>query len=174
MPPSSYQAPTRGDRDEKTVSQSTETNLSSTTTTVETLLEKKGTMVFSVKPNQTIQDAVQVLSEKRIGALLVLDDRGTMHGILSERDIVRKMAETPGETLPQKVEDLMTQDVVTCKPSDALVTVLQKMTDGRFRHMPVIDDNGSVQGMVTIGDVVHYRLNEVEYEALKMKQMIVG
>ncbi len=175
MPPSSYQAPTKGDEESKTtVSQSRDTNLSSASTPVSKLLEKKGNQVFSVKLGQTIETVVQVLREKKIGAVLVTDTNDVMQGILSERDIVRKMAETPGKTLPQKVEDLMTREVITCKPADPLTSILQKMTEGRFRHMPVIDDNGNLQGIITIGDVVHYRLNELEYEALQMKQMIVG
>ena len=175
MAPSSYQSPNVGDKEkDKTVSQSAETNLSSTKSKVADLLEKKGNGVISVRPEQTIQEVINILREKRIGAVVVTDADGKMHGILSERDIVRKMAETPGQTLPQKVQDLMTKSVVTCTPSDPLVSVLRKMTEGRFRHMPVISENGELQGIVTIGDVVHFRLNELEYEALQMKQMIVG
>jgi CBS domain-containing protein len=174
MAPSSYQAPMRGDSKEKrTVSQSVDTNLGSSKSTVAKILEKKGSDVYSVRPDDTVQTAVEVLRDKRIGALLVTDDSGAMIGILSERDIVRKLAETPGQTLPQKVDGLMTREVTTCDPSDALVTVLKKMTEGRFRHMPVMD-NGALCGMITIGDVVNFRLNELEYEALQMKQMIVG
>lgn len=115
-----------------------------------------------------------LLHEKRIGAVLVTDQNGSMVGILSERDIVRRMAETPGQTLPQKVEDLMTREVVTCRQSDPLIGVLRTMTDGRFRHMPVVSDDAQLEGIVTIGDVVQFRLNELEYETLRMKQMIVG
>lgn len=174
MAPQSYQAPTRGDVEQNTtVSQSAESNLSSGSTTVAELLEKKGNLVFSVTAEDTIADVVVTLRDKRIGALLVVDENSNLQGILSERDIVRKLAETPGQTLPQKVSDLMTRVVVTCAPNDLLVTVLKNMTDGRFRHMPVVD-NGKLCGMVTIGDVVGYRINELEYEALRMKQLIVG
>ncbi|MEM8975362.1 MAG: CBS domain-containing protein [Pseudomonadota bacterium] len=173
--PSSYQAPTRGDKDNApTVSQSVQSNMSAQNSTVATLLDKKGNDIFSVRPNQTIETVVMLLRDKRIGAVLVTDDAGNMVGILSERDIVRRMADTPGQTLPQKVEDLMTSKVVTCTPSDQLIGVLRKMTDGRFRHMPVTDNNGQLLGLITIGDVVNFRLNELEYEALRMKQMIVG
>lgn len=173
--PSSYQAPTRGDKDNApTVSQSVQSNMSAQNSTVATLLDKKGNDIFSVRPDQTIEAVVMLLRDKRIGAVLVTDDAGNMVGILSERDIVRRMADTPGQTLPQKVEDLMTSKVVTCMPSDQLIGVLRKMTDGRFRHMPVTDNNGQLLGLITIGDVVNFRLNELEYEALRMKQMIVG
>jgi CBS domain-containing protein len=83
------------------------------------------------------------------------------------------MADTPGQTLPQSVEDLMTKDVLSCTPDDLLNDVLKTMTEGRFRHMPVLRD-GNLCGVITIGDVVHFRLKELEYEALRMKQMIVG
>ncbi len=174
MAPSSYQAPSRGDKaDKKTQSQSLESNLSNAHTTVAKLISGKGDAIFSVRPNDTVSHVVQVLSEKRIGALVVTDQNGALQGIISERDIVRRMAETPGATLPQEVEALMTKNVVTCAPDDLLADILQKMTDGRFRHMPVIK-NDRLCGMITIGDVVNFRLKEVEYEALRMKQMIVG
>ncbi|WP_425045205.1 CBS domain-containing protein [Primorskyibacter sp. S87] len=174
MAPSSYQAPKRGDKAGKTTySQSVESNLSHTQSTVEKLLEGKGDAVFAVRPNDTIADVVGILKEKRIGAVVVTDQNGVLQGILSERDIVRRMAETPGQTLPQSVEDLMTSDVQTCAPDYLLMDILKTMTEGRFRHMPVLKD-GNLCGMITIGDVVNFRLQELEYEALKLKQMIVG
>lgn len=174
MAPTSYQSPSRGDKADKTTySQSAESNLSHSQTTVAKLLEGKGDAVFSVRPNDTIHSVVNTLKEKRIGAVLVTDQNGALQGILSERDIVRRMADTPGQTLPQSVEDLMTKDVKTCTPDDLLNEVLKTMTEGRFRHMPVLRD-GNLCGVITIGDVVHFRLKELEYEALRMKQMIVG
>ncbi len=174
MAPTSYQAPTRGDKQDKsTYSQSTGSNLSQSQTTVAKLLEGKGDAVFSVRPNETIHTVVNILKEKHIGAVLVTDQNGALQGILSERDIVRRMADTPGQTLPQSVEDLMTTEVKSCSPDDTLNAVLKTMTEGRFRHMPVVRD-GLLCGMITIGDVVHFRLKELEYEALRMKQMIVG
>ncbi len=174
MAPSSYQPPTRGDKAETaTRSQSVESNLSHSQTTVAKLMEGKGDAVFAVRPNDTIHSVVDILKEKRIGAVVVTDQNGKLHGILSERDIVRRMADTPGQTLPQSVEDLMTREVKTCAPDDMLNDVLKTMTEGRFRHMPVLSD-GNLRGVITIGDVVHFRLKELEYEALRMKQMIVG
>ncbi len=174
MAPSSYQPPTRGDKaGTATRSQSVESNLSHTNTTVAKLLEGKGDAVFAVRPADTIHSVVDILRDKRIGAVVVTDQNGALQGILSERDIVRRMAETPGQTLPQSVDDLMTRDVQTCTPDDPLNDVLKTMTEGRFRHMPVMSD-GNLRGVITIGDVVHFRLKELEYEALRMKQMIVG
>ncbi|MEM6942561.1 MAG: CBS domain-containing protein [Pseudomonadota bacterium] len=172
--PSSYQAPMRGDHEEeRTVSQSVETNMSTETATVQQLLDKKGGDVFSIRPQETLRTAVEVLRDRRIGALMVTDATGSLIGILSERDIVRKLADTPGQTLPKQVEEIMTTEVQVCEPSEPMVSVLRRMTKGRFRHMPVVAE-GRLLGMITIGDVVNYRLNELEYEALKLKQMIVG
>ena len=172
--PTSYQSPMRQDQDDKrTHSQSADSNLQSKTVTARKLLDQKGGDVFSIRPQGTLGNAVEILRDKRIGALLVTDSNGALCGILSERDIVRKLAETPGRTLPQKVEDVMTKDVQTCTPDETLMSVLQRMTDGRFRHMPVVDDSGLV-GMITIGDVIKYRLTELEHEALQLKQLIVG
>jgi CBS domain-containing protein len=172
--PSSYQAPNRKSEEKtKTLSQTTSTNTAASSATVQSVLDQKGKDVFSIRPQDTLGQTVNVLKERRIGALLVTDANGTLLGILSERDIVRKLADTPGQTLPQKVEDIMTTQVQTCTPEDTLVDVLRRMSDGRFRHMPVKDDTGLV-GMVTIGDVVNFRLTVLEHEALQLKQLIVG
>ncbi|MEP3048189.1 MAG: CBS domain-containing protein [Roseibium sp.] len=172
--PSSYQAPSRKDKAHATThSQSSKSNTSSEVATVENILSSKGKDVFSLQPQNTLLEAVEILRDKRIGALIVTNPEGELQGILSERDIVRRLADTPGQTLPQQVADIMTTSVEVCSPDDALISVLRKMTEGRFRHMPVIKE-GSVIGIVTIGDVVNYRLNELEYEALQLKQLIVG
>lgn len=171
--PASYQSPSRKDKDDnRTHSQGLASNTQSATATVSNVISGKGD-VFSIGPDDTLGKAVEVLRDKRIGALVVTDGAGALAGILSERDIVRKLADTPGQTLPQKVGDVMTKDVKTCAPSDALLSVLKTMTEGRFRHMPVMDGDRLV-GMVTIGDVINYRLTELEHEALQLKQLIVG
>ncbi|SFR12585.1 CBS domain-containing protein [Poseidonocella sedimentorum] len=172
--PASYQAPSRKDKSsDTTYSQSAQTNTSAETANVQKILQSKDKAVFSIRPQQTIHDAVEILRDKRIGALLVMDAEGHLVGILSERDIVRKLADTPGKTLPNRVEDVMTRDVEVCTPDEPLLSVLRRMTAGRFRHMPVAADNGVV-GIVTIGDVVNFRLKELEHEALQLKQLIVG
>lgn len=170
--PTSYQSPMRQDRDaSKTKSQTVA--LSDTNATVSDILSSKGGTVFSVHPDATLRDAVVELRDRRVGALVVTDEAGALVGILSERDIVRKLADTPGQTLPQKVSGVMTSKVVTCAPQDALISVLKQMSAGRFRHMPVVDD-GKTVGMVTIGDVINHRLTQLEQEALQLKQLIVG
>ncbi len=172
--PASYQAPRRQDgASARTSSQSVLSNMSSGTATVDDILRDKGSAVFSIKPTDTLHQAVEHLRDKRIGALVVTDEAGQLAGILSERDIVRKLADTPGQTLPQQVGDVMTRDVKTCARADPLMSVLKTMTEGRFRHMPVMDA-GALVGMVTIGDVIHFRLTEVEHEALQLKQLVVG
>lgn len=172
--PSSYQAPTRKDaQDTRTHSQTQQSNLRAVEARVRQIIDGKGGKVISIRPQETLGKAVEVLRDNRIGALVVTDANGALIGILSERDIVRKLADTPGQTLPQKVEDVMTTDVVTCEMDDSIVGVLRRMTDGRFRHMPVVDGE-NLCGMVTIGDVVNFRLTALEHEALQLKQLIVG
>ncbi|MFW2542002.1 CBS domain-containing protein [Primorskyibacter sp. 2E107] len=172
--PASYQSPTRGDDEqEKSTSQSLETNLSAAEVTVGHVLDSKGGDIFWISPDDTVHHAVEVLRDKRIGALLIKNPQGEVAGILSERDIVRRLADTPGTTLPQTVKDLMVTKVETTTRDETLVRVLRRMTDGRFRHMPVMDEGFAI-GMITIGDVVNYRLTALEYEALKLKQLIVG
>jgi CBS domain-containing protein len=154
-------------------SQSVSSNVSSSNALVRDVLASKSGDVISIQPRETLGRAVELLRDHRIGALVVVDANGALSGILSERDIVRKLADTPGRTLPQTVDAVMTRDVQTCETEDALVSLLKRMTAGRFRHMPVVE-GGKVLGMVTIGDVVNYRLTELEHEALQLKQLIVG
>ena len=170
----SYQAPKRQDQaKQSSQSQSASSNTQSGMATVAEVLKGKGNDVYTINPDDTLHQAVELLRDKRIGAVLATDEAGALCGVLSERDIVRKLADTPGQTLPQLVRDVMTQKVETCSPDEALITVLKRMTAGRFRHMPVTDA-GKLVGMVTIGDVVNFRLTELEHEALQLKQLIVG
>lgn len=172
--PASYQPHTRADDQvERTSSQTLDTNMAPQKASVTDVLKGKGAEIFTIRPQETLHEAVVLLRDRRIGALLVTDATGSLIGILSERDIVRKLAETPGQTLPQKVEDVMTRKVETCTPADLLVDVLKRMSQGRFRHMPVIDSDG-LAGMITIGDAVNFRLTQLEHEALQLKQLIVG
>ncbi|MCH2096284.1 MAG: CBS domain-containing protein [Rhodobacteraceae bacterium] len=170
--PTSYQAPMRQDR-EAPGSKSQAVTLSDQNASVSNIIDTKGAEVFSITPGETLGRAVEALRDHRIGALIVTDASGTLAGILSERDIVRKLADTPGQTLPQQVGEVMTTKVQTCTPDESLVSVLKRMTSGRFRHMPVVKD-GNLVGMVTIGDVINHRLVQLEHEALQLKQLIVG
>ncbi len=172
--PSSYQGKLRRDSaSPNDVSQSLDSNLAKAVSTVANLLDRKGGDIVTIRPQETIAGAIELLRERRIGAIVVTDAAGDLQGILSERDIVRKLAEAGGAALSLTVADLMTREVVTSTPDERIIQVLQKMTDGRFRHVPVVTD-GALIGLVSIGDLVNFRLRELEYEALKMKQMIVG
>lgn len=172
--PASYRAPIRADKDKnRTSSQTTETNMMQDMGTVARLIAGKGGDVISIRPQDNLTRAVEILRDKRIGALVVTDETGSLQGILSERDIVRKLAETPGQTLPQSVSENMTAKVVTCSPSDTLVDVLKRMTEGRFRHMPVLEE-GRLVALISLGDVVSYRLQEVRAERDALTGMVMG
>ena len=139
------------------------------------ILRSKATdAVFTVPPSMAVSDAVKLLSEKRIGALIVSEDDGkTPAGILSERDIVREIGRRGAGCMDDKVGDMMTSKVITAAPSDFADQVLAEMTDGRFRHMPVLD-GGKLVGVISIGDVVKARLAELAMENEALEGMIKG
>lgn len=137
------------------------------------LSSKPNQSVITISSRKTVRDAVGVLSEKRIGALVVSDSDGQVDGILSERDIVRQLGASGVEVLVEPIAELMTKSVIGCSPSDTAVSVLEKMTQGRFRHMPVVED-GSLIGVISIGDVVKARIDEVEHENSALTEMIAG
>jgi len=129
--------------------------------------------VISVKPNSTVGDATKLLSEKRIGTLVVSSDGETLEGILSERDIVRALGVSGPSCLDQIVNELMTAKIITCEPTEQADSVLAKMTEGRFRHMPVMSD-GKMVGLISIGDAVKARLAELSMEKDALQGMIMG
>ena len=138
------------------------------------LRSKETSAVFTVPPSMPVSEAVKLLSEKRIGALIVSDDDGdTPAGILSERDIVREIGRRGSACLDDTVGDMMTSKVITAAPSDFSDQVLAEMTDGRFRHMPVLD-GGKLVGVISIGDVVKARLSELSMEKEALEGMIKG
>ena len=129
--------------------------------------------VITVNPTMPVSDAASILAEKRIGGLVVSSDGDSADGILSERDIVRSLAMRGASCLTDKVGDLMTRNPVCCALQDSSDAVLTRMTDGRFRHMPVVSD-GKLVGIVTIGDVVKARLQELAMEKDALQGMIMG
>ena len=129
--------------------------------------------VITVMPGSTVGAAAQLLSAKRIGAVIVSPDGAQLAGILSERDIVRELGRRGAACLDDKVEALMTRDVVSCVPGDRTNDVLQRMTDGRFRHMPVMQGDQMV-GLISIGDVVKARLSELSTVVDALEGMIKG
>lgn len=134
---------------------------------------KKDRTVFTIEPGATVTQAAATLSERRIGTLVVSEDGTTPLGILSERDIVRELGKRGTGCMKDRVEELMTSNLVTCTPMDEIVEVLQKMTDGRFRHMPVLDDDELV-GLVSLGDLVKSRLAQLAMENDALEGMIMG
>lgn len=129
--------------------------------------------VVTVLPHSLVSEATALLSNKKIGTLVVSSDGVTLDGILSERDIVRVLGDKGAACLGGPVSDLMTQKIITCSPKDTADQVLEKMTAGRFRHMPVMDGNKMV-GLISIGDVVKARLAELGMEKDALQGMIMG
>lgn len=141
--------------------------------TVQDILRTKGSDVYTVKPEITVLEAAQFLSERRIGAVVVSTDGKTVDGILSERDLVHALAADGPGVLGQAIATIMTKEVETCTRFDRSLSLMAKMTDGRFRHMPVIE-NSELCGFVSIGDVVKRRLQEVEADVDAMRDYISG
>jgi CBS domain-containing protein len=141
--------------------------------TVQHILSDKGTGVVTIKPDMSLADAAALLSEKRIGAIVVSDDGSAVGGILSERDIIRALAKEGGSALEAKVSRYMTADVVTCARNADMDHLMQVMTTGKFRHIPVVEDDRLV-GIVSIGDVVKQRLAEIEAEHQALKEYITA
>jgi CBS domain-containing protein len=129
---------------------------------ISTILATKGSTVYTVRPDQTVRDAVVLLVDKRIGAVVVVDDTGRPMGIVSERDIVRELAKNEN-VLNEPVSRVMTSDVIIARPGDDTKAVSKTMTVKRFRHLPVMD-HGELVGIVSIGDVVKAQLDEYEGE----------
>ena len=141
---------------------------------VEQILKSKASdSVVSVKPGTLVSDAAKVLAENGIGSVVVSKDGKSADGILSERDIVRELAKRGPGCLSKMVDDYMTTKLVTCGRADTADSVLERMTAGRFRHMPVVED-GEMQGIITLGDVVKARLSELAMEKDALEGMIMG
>lgn len=141
--------------------------------TVQHILAEKGRDVLTILPERTLADAARLLADRRIGAVVVANADQTLVGILSERDIVRAMARTGGEALQHAVRQHMTAEVVTCTASMLIVEVMEVMTRGKFRHLPVVE-GGRLTGIVSIGDVVKHRLAEVESEQQALRDYITS
>jgi CBS domain-containing protein len=130
---------------------------------VQDILKNKGSDVVTVRATDTMSAALAQLCAKRIGAVLVLNDEGTIAGILSERDLVRAMHRYGKEVFDKRVADLMTSPVVTCTPKDPMAAIMGMMTAQRFRHVPVVE-HGRLVGLISIGDVVKSRIEEAQAE----------
>ena len=137
------------------------------------ILSGKGAEIVTARPDSTIAEAAKLLKEKNIGAIVVTTEGGGIAGILSERDIVRGLPEHGADLLALKVKDRMTAEVTTCTLDDRLDDVMVLMTQGRFRHLPIVEE-GRLTGIISIGDVVKCRLEELESETSTLRQYIAG
>jgi CBS domain-containing protein len=140
---------------------------------VAAILKQKGHDVVTASGSITVKEVASTLSQRRIGALVILDDAGSIAGIVSERDIVNALAESGPAVLDQPASSIMVRDVVTCTPEDTVARLMEIMTERRIRHLPVLNGN-ALDGIVSIGDVVKMRIAEAELEAEEMKRYIVS
>ena len=138
--------------------------------TVRSILDSKGHNILSIEPDEKLAAAVKILGERKIGAVLVMS-QGKVDGILSERDIVRVLAERGAKVLDEPVSSVMTRKVVSCRQADTVGGIMEMMTIGKFRHLPVIED-GQVVGLISIGDVVKWRVQEYEREQEALRDYI--
>lgn len=139
--------------------------------TVKAILAVKGGDVVTIDPNTNVGTAARLLAERRIGALVVTGPDKRVVGIISERDIVRAFAERGPSVNDTPLTEVMTRKVVTCAPSDTISSLMERMTSGKFRHLPVIEQ-GRLAGVVSIGDVVKHRLHEMESEQAALRDYI--
>jgi CBS domain-containing protein len=139
--------------------------------TVKAILSRKGSDVATIEPSTRLAAAMKILAERRIGALVITGADRRIVGILSERDIVRTLAERGPSVLNESIADVMTRKVVTCSQSDTVCGIMERMTAGKFRHVPVVEQ-GRLIGIISIGDVVKSRLEEMEHESAALQDYI--
>lgn len=140
--------------------------------TVSTILGEKGRDVVTIEPGASLAAAAKLLAERRIGAVLILGADRRLVGIISERDIVQAMAARGAGALDEPVSQTMTRKVETCNASETIGSIMERMTKGKFRHVPVVEQ-GRLVGIVSIGDVVKHRLQEMERESAAMRDYIL-
>jgi CBS domain-containing protein len=143
------------------------------TTRVSAVLERKGHHVVTVAPQQTVAAVARILTEKRIGAAPVIGGDGRLAGIISERDIIRGIAEHGDAVMAMPIERLMTREVRTCSPDDPIVEIMEVMTLQRIRHLPVLHKT-ALDGIISIGDVVKQRLDEAQFELEALRSYILS
>lgn len=140
--------------------------------TISSILQGKGDNIVTLRPTATLGEAVSRLAENRIGAIVVVDEQMGVEGIISERDIVRLLHERGVGVLSTPVGDVMTRAVVTCTPDEIIPAIMERMTRGRFRHVPVVAGERLV-GIISIGDVVKHRVEEMERESAALRDYIM-
>lgn len=140
---------------------------------VSVILDRKGSDVVTIRPDAMLLAAADALSKNKIGALVVSSDGSTVEGIVSERDLVRELARLGTAAVKRTVADVMSTDVTTCSPDDTVDDLMETMTKRRIRHVPILDDR-VLAGIVSIGDVVKMRLDELEVEKQSLEQYVTG
>ncbi len=140
---------------------------------VTVILSRKGNDIVTLSPDATLGDAVASLARNRIGAIVVTDANMGVEGIISERDVVRLIGERGVDVLNEPLAGLMTKAVVTCAPDETVPQIMERMTRGRFRHVPVVS-GGKLVGIISIGDVVKYRVEEMERESAQLRDYIMS
>ena len=140
---------------------------------VETILQSKGHTVYTVEAGAPLSEAVHILNKHKIGAVVVVDAKGKVAGILSERDIVRRLDKDPVELLASPVRNAMTSKVITTTSAASVSDLMEQMTRHRIRHIPIVE-NGKLTGIVSIGDVVKRKIEEAEQEATALKEYIAS
>ena len=139
---------------------------------VESILTVKGREVSTVRPDVTLGEAAKRMWNERVGALVVSEDGAGVLGIVSERDVAHRVAEHGAAALGRPVRDVMTEKVFVCSPADKVDAIMELMTNRRIRHVPVVGRDGRMCGIISIGDVVKWRLDEIQSEAAAMREYI--
>jgi CBS domain-containing protein len=139
--------------------------------TVKAILDRKGSDVATIEPTAELASAVKLLAARRIGALVVTSSEREIAGIVSERDVIRVLAESGAAVLEQPVAQVMTRKVVTCTRADTMSNIMELMTAGKFRHLPVVEGNKLI-GVISIGDVVKHRVQQIEFESAALRDYI--
>lgn len=137
------------------------------------IIRDKGDLVFTISPHATVANAVAMLHDRRVGALVVVEAADKVVGIISERDLVRMLARAGSDGLGQPVSAWMTQEVIFAEPTETVNSLLERMTDRRVRHLPVLRD-GRLCGLISIGDLVKFKIAEAEAEAEGLKSYIAA
>jgi CBS domain-containing protein len=138
---------------------------------LEQILREKGGQVYSVAESATLKEAAELLDARKVGAMVILNEGGALIGVISERDIVRAVARGGPAALKQQVSESMTRQVVTARPRETIETAMDRMTDRRIRHLPVVE-SGRLLGVVSIGDLVKWRIAEATAEVAAIRSYI--
>ncbi|MFK7866554.1 MAG: CBS domain-containing protein [Alphaproteobacteria bacterium] len=146
--------------------------------TAQKILDGKSGALITIRPDACVAEASILLNKHKIGALLIVNDQGDLQGIFTERDIVRALGEKQDEKaatqcLDKPVSEYMVEKVQTCTPSDTIDSIMIIMSEGRFRHVPIMSDQQKLLGMISIGDVVKYRIKTLEQETAAMRDYIM-